>query len=728
MQFNVDLTKFKSKIAEARQQIATLVVQGKKVAFDTPKQKIGEGLDKAKQKMKEFKDSFRSGSSQIVEAGQKIDKQNQNITKGLIGVSGQAKQAISFIATMMKGLLNPWTLLIVAITSVYKTFSYFYNKLTVSISELIQKSQAYISWVDKEIEKTNEEKKAAEDLVKVLQKLASKVVLNNSEQLYAQSIIDKLNEKYKGLKLTIDKVTGSIVGLKQAQAEISRQDEQNQIDALNSRYNVHKFNAQTLMKDLFDDKDFTLDDIITGRGFFSFAQKYMPTWLGGASDFEMKEFGARWNYGTLADRLEVLQDFVRKYANDDDAIKKANAAIEEFQQLVKIEEERNDFNSPSSINARAEARVQGELDRIEKEADQLGTKNYKARKQLQAAKEKDKFEALSLEDQLKTLSTQADATKAEIESITSQVDTAAAEIGIRLDKVDEMAKKAEMEKNRIIAVDDQISAIDERQRTLQMQIGRRRADVLNQMPGASEAVLKSKWTDAGRLYDYEGYVKPRQDELNALRQKRQKMEQERNRLAAEFTDLSNELADIEVKFKESGLDYQEILQKLITLQQKLYDTEKQWQAKNAERLAQEQAQLDKYQKVLDFFRKGQQSVQNQLLRKQGNERQAIINETRATIEQDLGRKLDETKDANLIKAAEDWADIQMALKGLDNQIKPQSDQVYSNELARMGGFSSSIVVDRMDVNRQILNANRKSNDYLNTINTGIQDINKNLML
>ena len=93
----------------------------------------------------------------------------------------------------------------------------------------------------------------------------------------------------------------------------------------------------------------------------------------------------------------------------------------------------------------------------------------------------------------------------------------------------------------------------------------------------------------------------------------------------------------------------------------------------------------------------------------------------------MERSLDATKDAALIRSIENQADMQMALEGLNNtNLNLQSDKIYSNELARMGGFSSSVVVDRMDVNKEILNTNKKSNEYLNTINSSIKNIHDDL--
>ena len=69
----------------------------------------------------------------------------------------------------------------------------------------------------------------------------------------------------------------------------------------------------------------------------------------------------------------------------------------------------------------------------------------------------------------------------------------------------------------------------------------------------------------------------------------------------------------------------------------------------------------------------------------------------------------------------------MALNNLNSaKMNLQGDKVQANELARMGGFSSSIVVDRMDVNKEALRVARQSNGYLNTINTGIQQIHQDL--
>ena len=110
------------------------------------------------------------------------------------------------------------------------------------------------------------------------------------------------------------------------------------------------------------------------------------------------------------------------------------------------------------------------------------------------------------------------------------------------------------------------------------------------------------------------------------------------------------------------------------------------------------------------------------------ERESIVKSLTKQIEGQLGRPLGE-KDQALRESIEAGADVQMALKNINTTKQQlQNDQVYSNELARMGGFSSSIVVDRMDINKEILNVNKQANNNLNTIANSVQKIYDNTTL
>ena len=713
VEITVDVSKLKSAIKDVNYDIATLKVNGSNVTI---------GGKKINAEVKEIKKNINETANAAKKAGVEGAAAAAKTANGIKNLSTQTKGAIGFIGNMIKGFLTPWTLIIVAIDLAYKTIKSMYDGLTDSIEELIQKSQLFVKQSEKEISRFNNEKKAVDDLVKSLDELSKKGILNSEEQLRAQGIADRLNKKYKDLKITIDDIIGAIQDWDQAQKKIAVTNDKTEMNLLQQQYEAKKRAVEALMKDVTGDKNYTFDKALEGRDLFNFWQRNSPdTWGPGPTFYQIRQMGALYNSGDITGKRDSLLYFINHFTHD----KKVEAAIDAFNELIDIEEKLNEYNNPGAIVDRANARVAEQIGGIEKEADRIATSNQKAKAALQKAQQEAEFNALPIEKQMQLLQAQAETTRAQIDALNQQAEAAASTVGVKLSDLDAMVAQVETEKGRIEKVDYDLQDALERQRNLQVQIGRAIDDEKRWYPGVTPAIWHDPSTAAYGWYTET--LKPLEDQLAEVQKKRKELEAEKENLTTSFVDISANLADVNLRMKQSGLDYQETLAKSIELQQKLFDITKQWGELNTQQLAKSALELQKYQKAQDLIKNGVLSVESQILKKQGHEREALVLEQRRSIEKILERPLDTQKDKDLLNSIENYADIQMALNGLNEaKMNLQGDKVQANELARMGGFSSSIVVDRMDVNKEALRVAKRSSDYLNTINTGIQQIHDDL--
>ena len=99
----------------------------------------------------------------------------------------------------------------------------------------------------------------------------------------------------------------------------------------------------------------------------------------------------------------------------------------------------------------------------------------------------------------------------------------------------------------------------------------------------------------------------------------------------------------------------------------------------------------------------------------GNKKDNLLLELQINAEKIRGRKLTEDQ----VKALKSYVDVM----GAQDQFKEnqklnfQTNGVISNDIARKGGWASSVVVDRaQDINKQILNVQKSQVEFLAKLN------------
>ena len=123
----------------------------------------------------------------------------------------------------------------------------------------------------------------------------------------------------------------------------------------------------------------------------------------------------------------------------------------------------------------------------------------------------------------------------------------------------------------------------------------------------------------------------------------------------------------------------------------------------------------------NFFQSNRNNQVTQYLKLIGKQREALILEQKINLARALGLKSIKQLTKAQGRGIERQVDLQMKLDQLSNMngINIDRPNIISNELARKGGFASSVVVERNNVNKQILNAAQQQVSLQNTIKNEI---------
>ena len=132
-------------------------------------------------------------------------------------------------------------------------------------------------------------------------------------------------------------------------------------------------------------------------------------------------------------------------------------------------------------------------------------------------------------------------------------------------------------------------------------------------------------------------------------------------------------------------------------------------------IEEEQARIQREQEGIDnVFKDYQENQSVEYLKIIGAQKEAVLLQARLNAEKAKGAKLTEEE----LESLKNYVDVQQMINEANQPLEinaPQS-QVITNELAKKGGFASSVVVDRaQDINKQILGQTKKQTDLVGKI-------------
>lgn len=713
-----------------------------KISLDSSELK--KGLNNAEQSVKKAGKEMNSATEKLDKFGDNADRAVRAIDS-VGGALGQTSTGISGLAGDLIDLVkNPMSAVIAAFGLLVAVGVKVWDKLTESAEEYNKRLERMAQYAKERSEKIIQEQKDEEEYIQVLKDLAQHEKLSNLEKIVAITLVDELTKKYGNLGISIDKATGKIIGLDEAFESLLNRQRNEKIKALEEEVKIAQRQAHVRAsqmtgslqitriknsggrtdttegevsqdyKDLTQARNMGYDVRLNTRDKrkWSWASNYSGNFGENEADPEQLRLNRLWNEGGLEGKLRFAQEMQNR------------AGVREDQEKVKMYQD---------LAAHLQVLIdkEKELARIRK----YGTTDPK--------------------EWLKK--------------------TTAVTEGIRQDQT-----QAQAEKTRII--DDWNKGVDQRnyndlESDLDKIIWKEKElkGVVQQRKDVESKIqaLKKQLADNDRLQESAKGIKDefaRNERIYQLTVKRREilaemsgLEIQRERILTNEMTIEEQIADLHQRSKDFYKDKIDSLNEeivLANLKLKGADDEitkqKIINELKAKGLKIDMAQIDAIiakQKQLggiklqDYFKDQNESIDIQAKRRNGNEREALRLEVLRNAERIKGSKLT----AEEIKIAERLADRQWRLRtnkpvdipkpsqGKDSKTDSQNDtpekQVVeykqtlnirgelTNELARRGGFTSSVVSDpSRSINQQLLQIQKSQNNIL----TGIRDDIKNV--
>ena len=662
-------------ITQAKINGATITLDGTKVTNEVKK------IDEAVKKV--GKDIQKTTTEQA-----------KNGTEGVKAVTNQFGKGVGQIRGFLRGAVSWWTLIIIAMEMATKAVKYFFNNLTQSVSKMTTRGQVAIKIAEQNKKKVQQETKAAQDLIGKLQELNKVQKLSLQQQRLADSIVVKLNKQYKELGITLDQTTGKYINLYEAQLKIEQRNRTVQANTLRNQISAQKDVINAALKTAFG-SEINIDQNVAGSQFFTLAQKLGKTL--GAQNADI--LARKWNTHDIEKQLEVIDELIAGLSSSSKFMQNASTVRDAMKALVDYKNQLRDLNSIDTqiidANNRLTEAFRAQRDALRATKEQTDKLN-KAYKDQQRA---NSLDGLSPEDR-------ANALKNEVNQLEKRNQILAQTKKIR---------QSQYDKAMADSFSDPINFewLEDRLRESQKSIQEIEGEYDNLVTKRSKYVSWFAQRDGKMLTP---------DEVELSRQyaeKMQKLTDDINKKQKELTAQQDKLNNLKSDYKDAEIQIQASTQRLLQIEQALADIDKE-KVENINEIQQLTQQIANIEAQIEQAKQKQAEEQQQridnykdyvngLFRKQsdtlnaiiGKKKQSLLLQAKINAQKILGRDLTEEELETLKKYAEVDQLISKYKQGQKVDIGRQT--VITNDIARKGGYASSVVVDRsVDVNQQIL--------------------------
>ena len=713
-----------------------------KISLDSSELK--KGLNNAEQSVKKAGKEMNSATEKLDKFGDNADRAVRAIDS-VGGALGQTSTGISGLAGDLIDLVkNPMSAVIAAFGLLVAVGVKVWDKLTESAEEYNKRLERMAQYAKERSEKIIQEQKDEEEYIQVLKDLAQHEKLSNLEKIVAITLVDELTKKYGNLGISIDKATGKIIGLDEAFESLLNRQRNEKIKALEEEVKIAQRQAHVRAsqmtgslqitriknsggrtdttegevsqdyKDLTQARNMGYDVKLNTRDKrkWSWASNYSGNFGENEADPEQLRLNRLWNEGGLEGKLRFAQEMQNRAGvkEDQEKVKMYQDLAAHLQVLIDKEKElarirKYGTTDPKEWLKKTTAVTEGiRQDQTQAQAEKtriIDDWNKGVDQRDYNALESDLDKIIWKENELKGVVQQRKDVESKIQALKKQL--------ADNDRLQESAKgiKDEFARN---------------ERIYQLTVKRR--EILAEMSGLEiqrERILTNEMTIEEQIADLhqrsKDFYKDKIDSLNE-----------------EIV-----LANLKLKGADDEITKQKIINELKAKGLKI-------DMAQIDAIIAKQKQLGGI-KLQDYFKDQNESIDIQAKRRNGNEREALRLEVLRNAERIKGSKLT----AEEIKIAERLADRQWRLRtnkpvdipkpsqGKGSKTDSQNDtpekQVVeykqtlnirgelTNELARRGGFTSSVVSDpSRSINQQLLQIQKSQNNIL----TGIRDDIKNV--
>ena len=713
-----------------------------KISLDSSELK--KGLNQAEQSVKKTGQEMSNATKKLDNFGDNADRAVRAIDS-VGGALGQASTGISGLAGDLIDLVkNPMSAAIAAITALVAVGVKLWDKLTLSAEEYAKKASFEFEQAQKKFNDLINTQKEDSGYLDRLKEISQEENISNALKIEAISIIQSLTDRYGDLGISIDLTTGKIHGLDEGMAKANKKMSEFAKEA--KRLELRK--AESVA-------DSKIGLIYKGRGVYS---HFTPFDFGGQSfgtsmahrwaGYDVSNKGGIENLATNRRSSEIVKNMAKQIL---DLRKKMGEVInpdsEEFNpRALKFLKQRED-GLKNLIRLQLKLEVANKIASETAGDDELSQKWRDASLAIQELilKQKEYNELAREGDKTGTLSPE--------------------EMAIHASKVSKTKSDTEAQRQRQKQYSEDADTLRENQRIDDVSGG----DKLKKVEQKINVVADLKIASKNTLNELEQELAPVQQKINELLTKTKAglITPEETK---ELLSLSEKIADLNLKIETSKADIIKYEFEEVKLAQEKNAIEKerkkhiddillslenesdilslringlddeaeklelinQLKSKGVE-LSNEDLQkiIDKKKelnslKLRDYFQNENKSLDIQGMKENGELKDALRLEVLRNAEKIKGGKLTEEELKNVERLADRQFELQnRSGKGEENRYKQTLNirGELTNDLARRGGFTSSVVSDPMrSINQQLLQIQKYQNNILSSIRDDIKNV------
>lgn len=701
-----------NQIGQVNQQLVELQINGQNIPIGNPNQ-----VKATTNETKKLGEQVKNVDKNAKKAGQTATDSLSKTQTKVSALTRDFKQVARGVNDLVHSFINPMTIILVTFEGATKLFTYFWNNLTESVDKLTSRSQGAIKTAQRQIKQAEERAKTTSDLIKKLEQLNQFQSLNVEQQRLGQSILARLISQYGDFGIVLDETTGKYKNLYEAQIRVNDQLKSDQARGLRQQISAQKGNINASLKKAFG-SGIELGNIINGSDLFTLAEKMGGTLGAENADILAKKWGNGTDLKKMRDVVYQLQQGLAQGQN----VTLLQEVIDAFDIAIDYSEQLKQLNSATNLIQQSSDRLTQSL---KKQRDALKGIEEQTQKLNQSYEEQQRINSLAgldPEDRAKALTAEADALEKRNEELKKAKDFGQKQLG---------KKEAESYSDLI---DYDYVGIKLKEYEKKVQKGRSSLQKLVEKQVRYQDAIK-QWenTLSNKDMSHAQPTKLQSQALQNIDEVTEKVKESQAQLVSDekiYAQLRDELIQQQIKYQKSQSDILETKQGIAKVDNEIAKNQNTIQSLRTQaaqievQLAKEradaelaawQAQQDRIKNYGDFVNnlmKKQVDGLNEIL---GKKKQSLLLELQLNAEKIRGRKLTEEQ-LDALKSYVNVMTMQDQLKS-NQQLSFQTNGVITNDLARKGGWASSVVVDRsVDINRQILNAQQSQLELMNKLN------------
>ena len=713
-----------------------------KISLDSSELK--KGLNQAEQAVKKAGQEMSNATKKLDNFGDNADRAVRAIDS-VSGALGQASTGISGLAGDLIGLVkNPMAAAIAAITALVAVGVKLWDKLTLSAEEYAKKASFEFEQAQKKFNDLTNEQKEDSGYLDRLKEISQEENISNAIKTEAISIIQSLTDRYGDLGISIDLTTGKIHGLDEGMAKANKKMSEFAKEA--KRLELRKAESVANSK---------IGLIYKGKGLYS---NFTPFDFGGQTygtalahkwgGFELSNEGGIENLATNSRSSENVKNMAKQIL---DLRKKMGEVInpdsEEFNpralQFLKQREE----GLKNLIRLQFKLEVVNEIASETAKSSDLSEKWRNASLAIQEvilkqkeynklAREGDKTGTISPEEiaihvakvskTQKNIEEQRQKQKQYSEDADTLIENQRIEDASGGDKLKKVEQKIDVvadlkieSQNTLKNLEEELAPVQEKinallKKTKSGLISPEETQELLSLTEESANLNLKIETSKANIIKYEFEEVKLAQEKNAIEKERKKhiddillsLENESDILSLRINGLDDEAEELELinQLKSKGVELSnEDLQIIINKKKALNSL-----------------------KLRDYFQNENKSLDIQGMKENGELREVLRLEVLRNAEKIKGGKLTKEELKNVERLADRQFELQnrsgkIELNGYKQTLNIRGE--LTNELARRGGFTSSVVSDPMwTINQQLLQVQKSQNNILSSIRDDIKNV------